>query len=197
MKHQRKVWRQALPVVLPLVSSAFLAALYAYLYVSYLYLHYGLNSLSRGHDLKTFLFISLWLLFFVFAAAMMQFQSLMKYLVSRRKIRWRPQSYTRKKAVAKKSVAASNNEPVQLVSSGVLGTVKWFDATKGYGFITSKEGNDIFVHISDVKEGMSPRQGEKVRYDVADSLRGLKATNIVLEEPNGNVALEEEEGEDF
>ncbi len=184
-----------MPVVLPLAGNALLAALCAYWYVSYLYLHHGLNTLSSGHDSKTFLFISLWLSFFVFAAVMVQFQSLVKYLVSRGKIRWRPQSRTRKKTASKKLAAADDNETFQLVSSGVLGTVKWFDATKGYGFITSKEGKDIFVHISDVKEGTAPRQGEKVRYDVANSFRGPKATNIVLEEPNGNVALEEEEEE--
>ncbi|TPG49500.1 cold-shock protein [Roseomonas nepalensis] len=48
------------------------------------------------------------------------------------------------------------------------GTVKWFNATKGYGFIQPSDGsNDVFLHISDVQRaGLDVREGDKLEYDV-------------------------------
>ncbi len=55
------------------------------------------------------------------------------------------------------------------------GTVKWFNATKGYGFIEPEEGgNDVFVHISAVERaGMqSLREGQKVEFEIAPGRDG-------------------------
>jgi CspA family cold shock protein len=62
------------------------------------------------------------------------------------------------------------------------GTVKWFDAEKGYGFIAPEDGTeDVFVHKSNV-EGMSYGEGlddgEDVEYDVEETDKGLSAINV-------------------
>lgn len=61
------------------------------------------------------------------------------------------------------------------------GTVKWFDADKGYGFISSDEGKDIFVHFSAIKsEGFRTlAEGDLVEFDVTDGDRGQQAANVV------------------
>ncbi len=61
------------------------------------------------------------------------------------------------------------------------GTVKWFNAVRGYGFIASDEGDkDIFVHFSVVKEaGMeSLTEGQRINFDVVNAARGLQAANL-------------------
>ena len=54
------------------------------------------------------------------------------------------------------------------------GTVKWFNAEKGFGFITSEEGKDLFVHFSEIqKEGFKTlEEGEKVTFDVKEGQKG-------------------------
>ncbi len=61
------------------------------------------------------------------------------------------------------------------------GTVKWFNAEKGYGFITDEKGNDIFAHYSAIQgEGYkSLENGQAVSFDVVDGDRGPQAANIV------------------
>ena len=61
-----------------------------------------------------------------------------------------------------------------------LGTVKWFDAKKGYGFILGPEGKDVFVHFSTiVGDGFrSLRDGEAVEYDLTEGVKGLLATEV-------------------
>lgn len=61
------------------------------------------------------------------------------------------------------------------------GTVKWFNADKGYGFISGSDGKDVFVHISAIKTNgfKSLEEGQKVSYDVEQGDRGPKATNVV------------------
>lgn len=61
------------------------------------------------------------------------------------------------------------------------GTVKWFNAEKGFGFITTEEGNDIFVHFSAIqKDGFkSLEEGEAVSFDVAEGDKGPVAQNVV------------------
>ncbi|NLK12247.1 MAG: cold shock domain-containing protein [Candidatus Phytoplasma sp.] len=63
----------------------------------------------------------------------------------------------------------------------MTGTVKWFDASKGYGFITSSEGQDVFVHFSAIQtEGFKTLQeGDQVEFDVKDGDRGVQAANVV------------------
>ena len=53
------------------------------------------------------------------------------------------------------------------------GTVKWFNAKKGYGFISDAEGNDVFVHFSALKDG------ETVEFDVVEGEKGPQAANVV------------------
>ncbi|MBN1468736.1 MAG: cold-shock protein [Fusobacteriaceae bacterium] len=60
------------------------------------------------------------------------------------------------------------------------GTVKWFNAEKGFGFITTEEGKDLFVHFSKInKDGYkSLNEGETVSFDVEDGPKGQQATNV-------------------
>jgi CspA family cold shock protein len=65
-----------------------------------------------------------------------------------------------------------------------IGTVKWFNATKGYGFIApEKGGKDVFVHISAVeKAGMSDlREGSKISYEIVQSRGRESAENLRVE----------------
>ena len=61
------------------------------------------------------------------------------------------------------------------------GTVKWFNAEKGFGFIEVEGGNDVFAHFSAIQgEGFkSLDEGQKVEFDIEDGQRGPQATNIV------------------
>lgn len=62
------------------------------------------------------------------------------------------------------------------------GTIKWFNATKGFGFIQPDDGtNDVFVHISDVERAgiASLKEGDKLTYDVQRDTKGkLSACNL-------------------
>ena len=53
------------------------------------------------------------------------------------------------------------------------GTVKWFNAEKGYGFITGEDGADVFVHFSAINE-----EGQAVTYDLTEGARGMQAANV-------------------
>ncbi len=63
----------------------------------------------------------------------------------------------------------------------MTGTVKWFNAEKGFGFITSEEGNDVFAHYSQIqKDGYKTlEEGEKVSFNVVNGPKGPQAENIV------------------
>lgn len=60
------------------------------------------------------------------------------------------------------------------------GTVKWFDETKGYGFITGEDGKDIFVHYSSIQGSgfKSLAEGDAVSYEVEQGDKGPKAINV-------------------
>lgn len=62
----------------------------------------------------------------------------------------------------------------------MLGTVKWFDVKKGYGFILSPDGKDVFVHYSSIEgDGFrSLKDGEKVEYDQGGGDKGLYAEHV-------------------
>lgn len=64
------------------------------------------------------------------------------------------------------------------------GTVKWFNAQKGYGFITDESGKDIFVHFSGLNmEGYKTvDEGQAVVFDVIDGPKGPQATNVTKAE---------------
>jgi CspA family cold shock protein len=61
------------------------------------------------------------------------------------------------------------------------GTVKWFNDSKGYGFIRQTEGEDVFVHFTAIQaEGFRTlSEGEEVEFEVRDSERGRQAANVV------------------
>ncbi|MEA4877001.1 MAG: cold-shock protein [Aminobacterium sp.] len=61
------------------------------------------------------------------------------------------------------------------------GTVKWFNASKGYGFITTDEGKDIFVHFSAIQsDGFKTLdEGQKVSFDIVEGPKGEQAANVV------------------
>ncbi|MFH0766620.1 MAG: cold shock domain-containing protein [Bacillota bacterium] len=63
----------------------------------------------------------------------------------------------------------------------MTGVVKWFDADKGYGFISSADGKDIFVHFSAIQtEGYKTlAEGDQVEFDVKNGDRGQQAANVV------------------
>lgn len=63
------------------------------------------------------------------------------------------------------------------------GTVKWFNGTKGYGFITNDEtGEEVFVHFSGIMtDGYKTLEdGQKVTYELAEGNRGMQAVNVYL-----------------
>lgn len=59
------------------------------------------------------------------------------------------------------------------------GTVRWYDARKGYGFIRDEEGGDVFVHRSSFRLRGRVRPGERVEYTVAETDRGPTAREVV------------------
>lgn len=60
------------------------------------------------------------------------------------------------------------------------GTVKWFNAKKGYGFISDEDGNDVFVHFSALNmSGFKVlEEGDKVEYEVVEGEKGPQAANV-------------------
>jgi CspA family cold shock protein len=63
------------------------------------------------------------------------------------------------------------------------GTVKWFNATKGFGFIAPDGGGkDVFVHVTAVQRAglQSLSEGQRVTFDVVDDRKGKKAENLVV-----------------
>ncbi len=60
------------------------------------------------------------------------------------------------------------------------GTVKWFNAEKGFGFITTEEGNDVFAHFSQIqKDGFKTlEEGQEVEFEVVEGAKGLQAEGI-------------------
>jgi CspA family cold shock protein len=63
----------------------------------------------------------------------------------------------------------------------MTGTVKWFNAKKGFGFISDKEGNDVFVHFSALKmDGFKAlNDNDEVEFDVINGEKGPQAANVV------------------
>lgn len=64
----------------------------------------------------------------------------------------------------------------------VQGTVKWFNATKGYGFIAYEGGEDVFVHYSAIQsEGYRTlNEGQRVEFTIEQGNKGLQASNVTV-----------------
>lgn len=60
------------------------------------------------------------------------------------------------------------------------GTVKWFNSSKGYGFISREEGDDVFVHYKSINaEGFKTlEEGDQVQFEIGQGPKGLQATNV-------------------
>ena len=68
------------------------------------------------------------------------------------------------------------------MSNRETGVVKWFNGTKGYGFISREDKDDVFVHYSAIQiEGFKTLdEGQRVEFSVEQGTKGLQATNVVL-----------------
>jgi CspA family cold shock protein len=69
------------------------------------------------------------------------------------------------------------------MSERITGTVKWFNGSKGYGFIEREGGEDVFVHFSSI-QGDGYRnltEGQKVEFSIEKGAKGLQASNVVIQ----------------
>jgi CspA family cold shock protein len=68
------------------------------------------------------------------------------------------------------------------MSERIVGTVKWFNGAKGYGFISREGGEDVFVHFSAIQgDGYrNLEEGQKVEFAIEKGPKGLQASNVVV-----------------
>lgn len=68
------------------------------------------------------------------------------------------------------------------MSERVLGTVKWFNGSKGYGFIEREDGDDVFVHYSAILgEGFrNLEEGQRVEFVIEQGAKGLQAAEVII-----------------
>jgi len=78
-------------------------------------------------------------------------------------------------------VNSKNNMEKVKMSERVTGTVKWFNSSKGYGFLAQEDGPDVFVHYSAIQgDGyLALEEGQKVEFSIEQGQKGLQATNVV------------------
>jgi cold shock protein len=73
-------------------------------------------------------------------------------------------------------------ERSQEMADRVTGTVKWFNAAKGYGFISHEGGKDLFVHFSEIQDAgngyRSLNEGDQVEFTIGESPKGPQATQV-------------------
>ncbi len=68
------------------------------------------------------------------------------------------------------------------MSERIIGTVKWFNGSKGYGFITRENGPDVFVHYSAIQgDGFrNLEEGQRVEFNVEQGAKGPQASNVTV-----------------
>jgi CspA family cold shock protein len=78
------------------------------------------------------------------------------------------------------SIFPNNKEVYTDMAERETGTVKWFNATKGYGFITRDAGGDVFVHYSAIQSQgyRSLEEGQRVQFDIVEGKNGLQAQDV-------------------
>jgi len=64
----------------------------------------------------------------------------------------------------------------------IIGTVKWFNNTKGFGFLSQDNGADVFVHFSAIQSDgyRSLEEGQKVEFTIEKGPKGLQASNVTI-----------------
>lgn len=69
-----------------------------------------------------------------------------------------------------------------------IGKVRWYDVEKGFGFLVTDEGEDVFVHASALPDGVtSLKQGARVEFGIVDGKRGKQALTLTVHEPAASV----------
>jgi cold shock protein len=68
------------------------------------------------------------------------------------------------------------------MSDRIIGTVKWFNSSKGYGFLSREGGPDVFVHFSAIQSAgyKTLEEGQKVEFAVEKGPKGLQASNVMV-----------------
>jgi CspA family cold shock protein len=68
------------------------------------------------------------------------------------------------------------------MSDRIIGTVKWFNGSKGYGFIAREGGEDVFVHFSAIQaDGFrNLEEGQQVEFEIEQGPKGLQASNVTI-----------------
>ena len=72
------------------------------------------------------------------------------------------------------------------------GTVKWFNQAKGFGFLTGDDGQEYFVHHSQVSKGAFLKEQGRVSFDVKDTEKGKQAQNVSVKQDAENQEVAEE-----
>ncbi len=86
----------------------------------------------------------------------------------------------------------------QKVSAVPTGKVKWFDVDRGFGFLATDEGEEVFLHASSLPAGVNVKQGARVEFGVADGKKGKQALSVrVIDAPPSVVVNTRKKPEDM
>jgi CspA family cold shock protein len=99
-------------------------------------------------------------------------------VVSARRVRWSVEE--KEQSIFPSLVRRGSSATEGRRSSVAQGKVKWFNGQKGYGFITTDEGEDVFVHYSAIGGSgfRTLEQGQRVQFEVTQGPKGLQAANV-------------------